>query len=351
MKTAIKILLLPILAAALLAQRPWQQITVPSVGDAAANFKTPPREYGAIHWAIWGGELTKERIVSEFDSLAANGVYIVNFGPSQHMTPKYFSPEHLALVKFGIEEAAKRGMKVWIADEGSYPSGFAGGLISKEYPQLTMQGIVADVRVSVAPGQTLRMPAPPDTLGAFFVDPASSTAKVVPIVNGQITWIPPAATANGPVRPLDIVIVRHVYRSSPTRYINREDGTTAKDGLYSLIDYLDADATRAFLKTTHELYKGMFGNEFGKTFLGFFGDEPDYTGFIPWTPKLLDEFRQQKGYDLQPYIPLFFAPKMTEETRRARADYWDVWSGIFRNTFFGVQPSGAQRTMSITWFI
>jgi hypothetical protein len=337
MKAAIRILLFPILATALLAQRPWQQITVPSVGDAAANFKTPPREYGAIHWAIWGGELTRERIVSEFNSLQANGVYIVNLGPSQHMTPKYFSPEHLALVKFAIEEAAKRGMKIWIADEGSYPSGFAGGLISKEYPQLAMQGIVADVRVSVAPGQTLRMPAPPDTLGAFFVDPATSTAKVVPIVDGQIKWIPPAATQNGPVRPLDVVIVRHVYRSSPTRYINREDGTTAKDGLYSLIDYLDADATRAYLKTTHEVYKGMFGNEFGKTFLGFFGDEPDYTGFIPWTPKLLAEFRQQKGYDLQPYLPLFFAPKMNEETRRARADYWDVWSGLFRDTFYGVQ--------------
>jgi hypothetical protein len=337
MQTALKILLFPLLAGALLAQRPWQQITVPTVRDAAANFKTPPREYGAIHWAIWGGELTKERIISEFDSLQANGVYIVNFGPSQHMTPKYFSQEHLALIKFGVEEAAKRGMKVWIADEGSYPSGFAGGLISKEYPQLAMQGIVADTHISVAPGQTLSIPAPPDTLGAFFVDPATSTAKVVPIVDGRIKWIPPAPTANGPVRPLDVVIVRHVYRSSPTRYINREDGTTAKDGLYSLIDYLDADATRAFLKTTHEVYKGMFGNEFGKTFLGFFGDEPDYTGFIPWTPKLLDEFRQQKGYDLQPYIPLFFAPKMTEETRRARADYWDVWSGIFRNTFFGVQ--------------
>ena len=73
MKAAIKILLFPLLAAALPAQRPWQQITIPSVRDAAANFKTPPREYGAIHWAIWGGELTKERIVSEFDALVANG--------------------------------------------------------------------------------------------------------------------------------------------------------------------------------------------------------------------------------------------------------------------------------------
>jgi hypothetical protein len=336
MKTAMKMLLFPLLAVALLAQRPWQQITVPSVRDAAANFKTPPREYGAIHWAIWGGELTKERIVSEFDVLAANGVYVVNFGPSQHMTPKYFSPEHLALIKFAVEEAAKRGMKVWIADEGSYPSGFAGGLISKEYSQLAMQGIVADTRISVAPGQTLSISAPEGALGAYYVD-AAGTAQVVPIRNGQIKWTPQPQGANGPVRPVELVIIRHVYRSSPTRYINREDGTTAKDSLYSLIDYLDTDATRAFIKTTHEVYKGMFGDEFGKTVLGFFGDEPDYTGFIPWTPKLLDEFRQQKGYDLQPYLPLLFAPKMTDQAWRVKADYYDVWSGIFRNTFFGVQ--------------
>jgi hypothetical protein len=30
------------------AQRPWQQITIPSLGEVAANFKAPPREYGAI---------------------------------------------------------------------------------------------------------------------------------------------------------------------------------------------------------------------------------------------------------------------------------------------------------------
>jgi len=337
MKTVVRILFFPLLAAAVLAQRPWQQVTMPSIRDVAANFKTPPREYGAIHWAIWGGELTKERIVREFDTLAANGVYVVNFGPSQHMNPKYLSPEHLALTKFAVEEAARRGMKVWIADEGSYPSGFAGGKISEEYPQLRMQGIVADIRIAVAPGQILSMPAPPDTLGAFFIDPATNVPKSVPVQDGILKWIPPAATANGPPRPLDLVVIRHVFRSSPTRYINRADGTNAKDALYSLIDYLDPNATRAFLKTTHEVYKGLFGDEFGKTVLGFFGDEPDYTGFVPWTPKLLDEFRRQKGYDLQPYLPLLFAPKMTAEAWRVKADYYDVWSGIFRDSFFGVQ--------------
>src|ERR1035438_8440263 len=34
---------------------------------------------------------------------------------------------------------------------------------------------------------------------------------------------------------------------------------------------------------------------------------------------------------------LFFTGKPTDEAQRARADYYDVWSGIFPNTFFGVQ--------------
>jgi hypothetical protein len=137
-----------------------------------------------------------------------------------------------------------------------------------------------------------------------------------------------------------VVFVRHIYVSRPTRAFNREDGTRAKDGLYSLIDYLDPDATRAFLKVTHETYRQAIGDEFGKTVLGFFGDEPDFGWFMdatPWTPKLLEEFQKQKGYDLTPYIPLFFTGKLTDEAQRVKADYWDVWSGIFRDSFFGEQ--------------
>jgi len=90
--------------------------------------------------------------------------------------------------------------------------------------------------------------------------------------------------------------VRHIYVSSPTRNFNREDGTRAKDGYYTLIDYLDAEATRAFLKITHETYRQAIGDEFGKTVLGFFGDEPDYSiAGSPWTPKLLAEFQNAEG--------------------------------------------------------
>jgi hypothetical protein len=160
-----------------------------------------------------------------------------------------------------------------------------------------------------------------------------------------INWrapAPPPGASSYP-KPWELILVRHVFRSSPTRNFNRADGTRAKDSQYALIDYLNPDATRAFLKTTHETYKQAIGDEFGKTVLGFFGDEPDYTAFIPWTPKLLDEFRRQKDYNLEPYLPLFFAPKMTPEARGAKADYYDVWSAMFRENFFGVQADWCAR--------
>jgi len=67
------------------------------------------------------------------------------------------TPEHMAQMKFTVQEAAKRGMRLWLQDESDYPSGFAGGKISELYPQLTMQGLDADIRISVMPGQTNAM--------------------------------------------------------------------------------------------------------------------------------------------------------------------------------------------------
>jgi len=81
-----RMLLLAVCAGGLPAQRPWQRIAVPSISEAAANFHTPPREYGAIHWAIWGNELTRARIVQEFDQLIANGVCGQLRPRSQHVS-------------------------------------------------------------------------------------------------------------------------------------------------------------------------------------------------------------------------------------------------------------------------
>jgi hypothetical protein len=58
---------------------------------------------------------------------------------------------------------------------------------------------------------------------------------------------------------------------------------------------------------------------------------------MPWTPKLLETFQKEKGYDLKPYIARFFANELTPAAQRAKADYWDVWSAMFRDNFYKPQ--------------
>lgn len=386
---------------------------MPTVAEAAATFPNRPKEYGAIHWAIWGGPQDKERIIADIDRIAANGggVYMIN--NSQRVQPKYLSPEYMDLVKTVVQQCKKNGMKVWIEGDCGYPDGFAGGLISEKYPELGMQGIVPDAHCTVAAGATLDIPLPVDTLGILasprskaapaaesvapegkqFPVPAngvfkytvprggageltvrlpnadvryrltvgepfsipvppgtksiflgggtgggrggrgggeSAAATVVPLpADGHLKWTAPAGTGSW-----EVTFIRHAYRSSPTRNDNGEDGGATKDSLYSLIDYLDPLATDTYLKLIYGAYEKAVGDEFGKTVLGFRGDETDYTGVSPWTPKLLETFQKEKGYDFKPYIPLIFGGRMTPEAQRAKADYWDVWSGMFRDNFY-----------------
>ena len=318
------------------AQNLWQQVTVPSVREAASSFAKPPSAYGAIHWAIWGGQQSKEKIVKDIEQIHANGgtVYMIN--NSRGLLPKYFTPEYLDLVKLVVQECKKRDMKVWIEGDAGYPDGFAGGMISRDYPDLGMQGIVADAKYTVAAGQTLKIALPENTLGILASQRPSARGNaplppgvIVPLpADGQFQWTPPGQGM------WEVTFVRHVYRSSPTRFVNREDGTNDKDSRYSLIDYLDQEATKTYLKIIFDTYEKLVGDEFGKTILGFRGDEPDYTGFMPWTPKLLETFQNEKGYDLRPWIAQFFTGELSAEAKRVKADYWDVWSGMFRDNFF-----------------
>jgi hypothetical protein len=51
-------------------------------------------------------------MVQDLDRLAANGIFVINHSPGRG-EPKYLSPEHMDQLEFVVQEAAKRGMKVW----------------------------------------------------------------------------------------------------------------------------------------------------------------------------------------------------------------------------------------------
>jgi len=309
------------------AQQPWQKISDNGLKDVAANFVNTPSENGLVLWWGWDGPVNEEVIKRDLDKIKSFGFKQVMIEAGYGMTAAYLSPGWFELVKTATEQAKIRGMRVWVEDEGKYPSGFAGGKFSAERPDLKIQALVVIEKIDAVPGQPISKKTTAETVSAIAVNLDNNTIQQLPIVNGEVQWTAPAGK-------WQIILAGHQYRSSQTRSVNNP--TRGKDTSASLFDYLNPEGTKQFIAWTHEQYKKYVGAEFGKTFMGMMGDEPDF-GFIPWTPKMPDEFKKRKGYDIQPYLASFLLKTLPDDAKRAKADYWDVWSSLFSENFFTVQ--------------
>jgi hypothetical protein len=269
------------------AERPWQSLTTPAVREVARQFGAPPPEYSLTMWWYWNGDMTEANIRRDLAEMRSRGIRSVMLWPYVGLLNlEYLSPSWFERVAYAVQQARELDMRVWIMDEGCYPSGFVGGKVTRERPWQRMQILLAK-----------------------------------PAALGEIDVVPE-------------------FRTSATRFIHMPG--FRKDETYSLFDALNPAATQDFLADVHEQYRKYIGGEFGRTVLGFMGDEPSFPG-VPYTPGIYDEFQRQKGYDVRPHLAKLFIKEPTEEARRLKADYWDVWTGLYRDGFFKPQADWCAR--------
>jgi len=315
----------------LLRAQDWQHLQNPTADQVFSTWKTPPPEYGPEPYYGLNGPFDLATVQRDLDKMQSLGFRAVTVQYGFGSAYQYLSPEYLAFFRTFVQEAKKRNMRIWIVDDAGYPSGFAGGKFTAEHPELGMQALVAQ-RVPLKDGESFDQTATPDLVAVTAIDSKSGSMIQVPVESGRVHW-----TASG--ASWTLYLVTHVYRTSPTR--SDTNPKRVKDGSQTLEDYLDPAATAQYLKYTHEAYKSAVGDEFGKTILGFRGDEPDYslTG-LPWTPKFFAQFLSIKGYDIRPFVATFLQPKelaLTPRELKAKADYYDVFATLFRDGFFKPQ--------------
>jgi alpha-L-rhamnosidase len=321
------------------AQQPWQKMQMPTAAEVAKAWVMPTAEYGPEPYYGMNGPVTLESVQRDLDMMKSIGFRAVTVQAGYGMKQAYLSPEYFAFFKQFVGEAKKRDMRVWIVDDAGYPSGFAGGKITSEKPELRMQALAVTQRLPVKAGEALSQAVNANAVVAMAVS-ATGERVAVPVKDGGVAWTAPAGG------DWTVLVVEHVFRTSPTR--SDTNPTRAKDATQSLEDYMDPAATGAYLEFTHEQYFKAMPEEFGKTILGFRGDEPDYSiSGLPWTPKFFERFQQVKGYDVRSYLGALIlaqggrgqaAVKLTEAELRAKGDYYDVFSQMFRDGFF--KPQG-----------
>ncbi len=275
------------------AQHSWQKMQMPTAAEVAKVWNAPPPEYGPEPYYGLNGAVTREVLQRDLDKAVRLGFHAVTVQPGRN-PEAYLSPEYFAMFKILVEEAKKRDLRVWIIDDAGYPSGFAGGLITDKKPELRMQALSIGQRITVKAGETLNQTAGQDAVAAVAVGSMGDRVPVA-VTDGKIAWTAPAGS------DYTVDVVEHVFRTSPTA--SATNATHLKDTTQSVEDYMDPEATVAWIQFTHEGYYKAMPEEFGKTIIGFRGDEPDYSiSGLPWTPKFFDTFQHVKGYDIRPYL-------------------------------------------------
>ena len=323
-----KIVVLSVFLALLYACSSEEQQEMPDISQAVTLFQDPPAEYGpSVLWG-WQGPVDEQVIRRDLDTMKALHIPSVNIEAGGRMKYRYLSEEWFGLIRYAMEQVREREMKLWIIDEGKYPSGFAGGLINREWPEYMMQGIDIYERIKVQAGENVvRDHLPLQVFSAVAQNLDDGSLTVLDVSTGVLDWTPEKGDWL-------VTLAHRRFRTSATRAARHPRG--GKDQVNSLIDYLNPDATRQWMAYTHEGYKEHMGEAFGETILGFRGDEPDF-GFIPWTTQLPFRFIEEKGYDVRPYLAAFTLRHQDNELLRIKADFWDVWSEMFGENFFKVQ--------------
>lgn len=319
-------LLLSGAAVAVAQPHSWECIHHSSLSEAEACFTTEtPAEFAShVIWG-WEGPMDIKTIRHDLDSIKTKGFRSVIFEAGYRLPYEYLSDGWFKAIRTAVREAKKRDLKVWIIDEGKYPSGFAGGKFSKKRPDLRMKALVVMDRLEVKAGESLAgAPAGDKVISAVAVSKSGLPNRCVPVKDGKFSF-----EAEG--GDWEILLVGPDFRTGQTRAVNNPTG--GKDTTNSICDYLSPEAVGQFIDWTHEQYKKYIGKEFGKTVLGFRGDEPDFA-YTPWTPDMVEQFISRKGYDPTPYLASLLATNLSVREKRFKADYWDVWSELFAVNFF-----------------
>ena len=104
------------------------------------EFRNPGSDYrGAPFWA-WNGKLEPEELRRQIRLMKAMGLGGFFMHSRVGLDTAYLSDEWLRCVDACVDEAEKQDMNAWLYDEDRWPSGAAGGFVTRN-PKYRMRMI------------------------------------------------------------------------------------------------------------------------------------------------------------------------------------------------------------------
>jgi hypothetical protein len=276
-----------------------------TIEEVRSLFADPPSEYRSAPLWDWNEQISEEGIdfqMKEFKKAGIGGVFV---HPRPGLLTEYLSDDWFLLFDYTVQKGKELDMKVWIYDENSYPSGFAGGHVPAQMPDSYKHGSGLDLKVV----ETIE-DLPSDNLEVVL---KKSDNGFVDITN---------SLENEKGKTGTYYVFELTYPETSPWY-----------GGFSYVDLLHKGVTDKFLEVTMTQGYERNAADFGETVSGIFTDEPNleaamlWGSFMRWTPDLWDVFQERWGYDLRIKLPSLIDE--TGDWKKVRHDYYELILELF----------------------
>lgn len=249
------------------------------------SFNNPPVQYWPRPLWFWNNttvqpeEIEKQMQVFR-DSCGYGGFGILPFG--KRFKPEYLSEEYFTVYRKALEKGRELGLKMCLYDEFGFPSGGAGAVNGDDKPRFALQ----------YPSQTIKR------LDKIETEVNGPIAYKYRIPEGALMGI--VAMERATKKRIDLtakVKEGEVKWDVPQGHWKIMIFTCVKDG-DPILDYLNPEAVKNFIKMTHEAYYGHFKDYFGIVISGTFFDEPTMyrANGRMWTEQYNQKFEKKYGF-------------------------------------------------------
>lgn len=270
--------------------------------------------------------------------------------------PDFCGPKWWADMDVILDEARKRGMKVWILDDSHFPTGFANGAALQAPPELCRENVFCNTlalpRKAGACKVALRrkglLDAPKQKLSA--AEAMFTKTKPAREFEGDRLMSVSAANAAGAIVDLMDKVEDGVlcWEKPEGEWTLRVCVASRNTGCHrDYINMLDKASCKLLLDAVYEPHWQHYQADFGKTIAGFFSDEPELgNGFLyaqgnllgtpqdlPWSGELETAVADALGSGWALELPLLWTQGPADATARVRTLYMDVLTKLVRDDF------------------
>jgi len=263
----------------------------------AEDFKNPSSEYRATPFWAWNNKLDKNELVWQIEQLKKLGFGGFHMHVRTGMATEYLSDEFIESIRACVEKARTENMLAWLYDEDRWPSGAAGGIVTKD-PRFRIRHLLVTRKPYGSPAEVVAEKNSRASSGRCENGELVACFDVELDRNGDLAYYSTVDEKGYRENARSFRLYAYLETALPSPWFNNQ----------CYANTLDPATIREFIRVTYGAYDKHFKKDFGGVIPAIFTDEPQFSQkgtlnfaqedrdvTLPWTFDIEETYRAAYG--------------------------------------------------------